>query len=73
MSSIHKFRKISVSILPKYPSFISFAVLVNEYKPAVKFQFKRTSKEAKFELYFYLRAQLCYEQNRCTELTGHHL
>ena len=42
-------------------------MLVNERKP--EFQFKRSSKNAKFGQCLYLVARLRYEQNRCAEWT----
>ena len=38
-------------------------MLINECKP--EFQFKKSSKNAKFGQCLYLVAHLCYEQNRC--------
>ena len=42
-------------------------MLINECKP--EFQFKKSSKNAKFRQCLYLVAHLCYEQNRCAERT----
>ena len=42
-------------------------MLINECKP--EFQFKKSSKNAKFGQCLYLVAHLCYEQNRCAERT----
>ena len=42
-------------------------MLINECKP--EFQFKKSSKNAKFAQCLYLVAHLCYEQNRCAERT----
>ena len=42
-------------------------MLINECKP--EFQFKKSSKNAKFGQCSYLVAHLCYEQNRCAERT----
>ena len=43
------------------------AATVNECKP--EFQFKKSSKNAKFGQSLYLVAHLCYEHNRCAERT----
>ena len=51
----------------EYLTLFWFVMLVNECKP--EFQFKRSSKNAKFGQYLYLVARLCYEQNRCAERT----
>ena len=42
-------------------------MLINECKP--EFQFKKSSKNAKFGQCLYLVAHFCYEQNRCAERT----
>jgi hypothetical protein len=42
-------------------------MLVNEYKP--EFQFRKSSKDAKFGQCLHLWVPLCYEQNRCAEQT----
>ena len=52
---------VKYDLLNEYLTLFWFAMLMNECKP--EFQFKKSSKNAKFGQCLYLVAHLCYEQN----------
>ena len=58
---------VKYDLLNEYLTLFWFAMLINECKP--EFQFKKSSKNAKFGQCLYLVAHLCYEQNRFAERT----
>ena len=59
---------VKYDLLSEYLTLFWFVMLVNECKP--EFQFKRSSRNAKFGQSLYLVAHLCYEHNRCAERTA---